>query len=213
MKRLIVCAAVVFYVVGQVQLLASDSLIVNGSFEDCPRFANDRLTLLASDTSIIGWEVTGHNIDLVWGEFGTLWLASDGEYSLDLEGEWDWGGIKQTFPTDAGQQYAVTFDLAGNPDPGPEWKVLEVSAAGQSDLFSFNNEDSTILDMGWVTETWEFTATDSSTTLEFLSIAPRTGWGAALDNVSVVAVPEPSTIILLLTGALGFLGIAWRRRK
>ena len=194
-----------------VQVAVADSLIVNGSFEDGPRFANDRLTLWAGDTSIVGWEVTGHNIDLVWGEFGTLWPASEGEYSLDLEGAWgdeDWGGIKQAFPTVAGQQYAVTFDMAGNPDPVPEMKVLEVSAAGQSDLFSFDNSGSTYQDIGWLAKQWEFTATDTTTTLEFLSIAPRSSWGAALDNVSVTAVPEPSTFILL---AMGLLAVYCRR--
>ncbi len=36
---------------------------------------------------------------------------------------------------------------------------------------------------------------------------------AWIDGIRVVVVPEPSTIILLLTGAVGFLGCSWRRRR
>ncbi len=34
-----------------------------------------------------------------------------------------------------------------------------------------------------------------------------------LDNITVGTIPEPSTVVLLLTAAIGFLGIVWRRRK
>ncbi len=40
-------------------------------------------------------------------------------------------------------------------------------------------------------------------------------WQVALDNfhADVAPIPEPSTIILLLTGAVGCLACVWRRRR
>jgi len=42
--------------------------------------------------------------------------------------------------------------------------------------------------MGWTRKSWVFTATGSSTTLEFrsLTVSPQTGFGAAIDNVVVI---------------------------
>ena len=37
-----------------------------------------------------------------------------------------------------------------------------------------------------------------------------TAW---VDNFSVTGVPEPSTLGLLITGLLGLLAYAWRKRK
>jgi hypothetical protein len=38
------------------------------------------------------------------------------------------------------------------------------------------------------------------------------GWGR-IDNFAVSSVPEPSTIVLLVTGLIGLLAYAWRKRK
>jgi outer membrane protein OmpA-like peptidoglycan-associated protein len=44
--------------------------------------------------------------------------------------------------------------------------------------------------MGWVKQTWTFTARGDSTTLEFTSLtqSPQTGYGAAIDRVEVTLV-------------------------
>ena len=58
-----------------------------------------------------------------------------------------------------------------------------------------------------------FTATTATTTLRFLDTSLDTiGVDALLDNVAVVAVPEPSPLVLAAIGILGAVLLAHRRR-
>ncbi len=105
--------------------------------------------------------------------------------------------IAQTFSTIAGQQYLVSFALAGNTYSGTPIRQLGVSAAGQSEVFSFDTTGFSDDNMGWVNKTWVFTATASTTTLEFysLSIEPENAaFGLALDNVSVISLLPSITL-------------------
>jgi hypothetical protein len=75
---------------------------------------------------------------------------------------------------------------------------MRVAAAGESQDFSFDTTGKTVFDMGWVTVTWVFTAQAATTSLELRSLDTAaegyTGFfGAAIDNVSVQPVPEPSS--------------------
>ena len=82
--------------------------------------------------------------------------------------------------------------------------------------FTFTNTQSTTNDnMGWVTRSFTFTATSVTTTLEFLSTThngtePNSPYGPALDNVSVVGIPEPALMYLLVAGLAGL--VVTRRR-
>ena len=53
--------------------------------------------------------------------------------------------------------------------------------------------------MGWLPKSWTFTARDVTTTLEFrsLPVSPRTGYGPAIDNVTVTALDatQPLSVI------------------
>ncbi|MBS1791211.1 MAG: choice-of-anchor C family protein [Acidobacteria bacterium] len=169
----------------QAGLAAPDqvSLTVNGSFESgCTDPGASFVQLNAGDTCLPGWVVLPVNIHYVGSGY---WEASDGSRSLDLDGAVGAaGGIRQTFSTTPGTRYKVSFDLAGNPESGPTIKSMRVSADGQSAVFNFDITGKTVRNMGWRRQTWTFTADDSSATLQFVSLN-GSGWGPALDNVSV----------------------------
>ena len=209
-------------------MAARANLVTNGSFETGPSIPvfPPFVSLTAGSTAITGWLVTAGNIDYGINGNGS-WAASDGARSLDMNGNAA-GTIAQTFATIAGGLYDVLFDLAGDFYGGPAIKVLRVSAAGQSQDYSFNATGHTASNMGWTTKTFEFTATGTSTTLSFASrdIQEATScsnynlgagvacFGPTLDNVRVTAVvasvPEPATIVLM---GLGLAGLGWRKRR
>ena len=118
------------------------------------------------------------------------WQAADGKRSLDLHGSPGYGGVAQTFKTKKGQQYRVTFSLAGSPGCEVPNKKVAVSAAGKSQEFSFDSTGKTTTKMGWVTKTWDFEAVANETTLEIYTLEKTDPFtGPALDNVRVVAIP------------------------
>ena len=164
--------------------IAPASLIENGSFEVGinPPSGGYR-TLYAPNTDITGWTVSSGNLDWI----RTYWNASDGALSLDLVGTAA-GKIEQTFSTNIGEQYEVTFDMAGNPVTYTGTTQLRVEAAGQHADFSFNNSGMTTSNMGWVTISWFFTAVDTTTALSFMSLGDYNRSGPTLDNVNVTAI-------------------------
>jgi choice-of-anchor C domain-containing protein len=160
-----------------------NNLLVNGSFEEGADPPADKfVTLKKSSTTIKGWVVNQGTVDYI----GTNhWQHADGKRSVDMCGV-SRGGLSQTFKTTKGQQYRVTFSLAGDPyqDEQPFVKKLGVNAAGKNAEFEFDVTGRTFKNMGWVTKTWDFTATADETTLEFVSLS-NSGCGPAVDNVSV----------------------------
>jgi len=185
---------------------AKGNLLVNGSFESGINTSWGFVTIASPGTDITGWTVTGANIDYI----NTYWQASDGRKSLDLNGTPGVGGICQSFSTVAGQLYQVQFDQAANTDIGARISYMGIKAAGQSAQFTFDCTGYSRGNMGWVSHVWQFTAVDTTTTLQFYSLDTKTiAYGPALDNVVVTAVPEPATMSLLSLGSLFFL----KRRK
>jgi choice-of-anchor C domain-containing protein len=166
------------------------NLIVNGSFEAGPEVGPDGFLPLDEDSvEVRGWVVTRGQIDLQQ-EGGGKVKAAHGKRSLDLHGSPGFGGVKQPFVTKVGQKYKVTFSMSGNPGVGHESVQMVVRAAGRKEVFDFNMAGVTLDDLKWEKKTWEFTAVDTITVLEFhTAMAPMANafGGPLLDDVKVVA--------------------------
>jgi choice-of-anchor C domain-containing protein len=172
-----------------------------------PRFRDPGRRQHLSD----GWSIGGGGIDYI----GSYWAPAGGTHSIDLNALTA-GSIFQTISTVVGQAYEVSFDLAGNPDSAPVVKLAIADATGlPGAAYLFDTTGKTKTNMGWTQLTYDFTADSTSTTLTF-SNSNQTGfktpYGAALDNISISAVPEPATWAVMLIG-FGGLGAAMRSRR
>jgi choice-of-anchor C domain-containing protein len=194
---------------------ANAASIANGSFEltgpGAAPGGNYTSVNAGDSTSITGWTVTAGSVDLIGG----YWLASHGSNSLDMDGG-STGAISQTFTTVIGQAYTVGFDFAGNPTG--DVKSMGVQATGTAQqIFAFDTAGHGTSAMGWVHESYGFTATSQLTALTFTSLSDGAS-GPALDNVSITsgagagAVPEPATWMMLMSG-FGIVGAGLRSRR
>jgi choice-of-anchor C domain-containing protein len=168
---------------------AKPNLIVNGSFEDGPEFEGPFLPLDEDAVDLRGWAVTRGQIDLLQAT-DNGYPAAHGKRSLDLHGSPGFGGVRQPLVTKVGQKYAVTFRMSGNAGIPLDSVQLAVRAAGKKEVFACDMAGKTVGDPKWEQKTWEFTATDTITVLEFRTAMPPPAnpfGGPMLDDVKVVA--------------------------
>jgi hypothetical protein len=126
------------------------------------------------------------------------------------------GGISQTITTVIGTTYQLTFQWGAGQlqsRSGPTTSSIQASFGNQTQSTAIVANPPGGFS-GWMTQTFNFTATATSELLSFLSVGTPTGLPpiATLSNVSLVAVPEPMSMSLLGAGLVG-LGIARRRRN
>lgn len=186
---------------------AQAATLINGSFEDPSVDVGRYITLTTGSTEIAGWTVDG---SLDWK--GTYWDHADGARSLDMNGTWT-GSISQNITgLVIGRQYDLSFALAGNP-LGPQGiKTLSVRVGAETADFGFDTTGKTRFgNMGWVMESFRFTASNTMETLIFSS-KNRGVHGPALDNVSITTAPVPLPAALWLLGG-AVAGLAAIRRK
>jgi hypothetical protein len=197
----------------------ASSIIVNGSFE-LPPVANPigYDTYGTGSLAIPGWTVIGPpntEVAIVKGSFTSppfSFPAEDGAQWLDLTGATSNSteGVQQSVATSTFQKYILSFWI-GNVSGGPfgTTSTVEVDVNGFPAAVLPNGSGTTTLT--WQLFTLPIVAIGPSTTIAFKNLDPSTDNSNGLDNVSLEAVPEPATLLLLGTGTAALRLV--RRRK
>ena len=168
-------------------------------------------TTVTSGGTIGSWTVGGAGVDWI----GRYWQPAEGNGSVDLSGL-NAGLVTTPLNTVAGQQYVLSFYLAGNPDGGPAVKSLQVQVGNLTQSFTFDTTGHTKTAMGWILESASFMAVGNDT-ITFRSQV-NTAYGPALDGVTVSTtaasgVPEPATYTLGLFGLMTLTRLFRRHRR
>lgn len=212
----------------------AQSVIVNGGFEDPVVTSPGTTTLLANGSTLVtGWV----SVDTVSSSTADNFLyrapyygnsASQGQNFIYIDNNNysspTLNGIYQDFSSITGQSYEVKFDATT--ELGGSAGKLAVSAGGVTFRFTLANAGLPPVSSppytpftAWVTYSLTFTAVSTTTRLQFFDEGFQIGGNPLngnasplLDNVSVTAIPEPSTYAAILgLSVVGFA--AFRRHK
>jgi hypothetical protein len=162
-----------------------------------------------------GWSVASGDFDLI----GNYWQASSGQQSVDLNG-FAQGSIYQDFTFPTMGTWSIKFNMSANPDTAG-LKSLRVDfgltggAMSSLGTFSLNSTGRTYANMLWT----EFNTASvnisapGSYRVQFSSLTPGAS-GPALDNVSLVQVPEPSIAAMAIVAmAIITFGFGYPRMR
>jgi len=194
------------------------NLVVNGGFE-ADSFNTGfgyRLGLINND--VTGWYIPAGNGTYPWGlQNGNSYgagPAAEGRQWLVL-GEWDTQAqytIQQTLSgLTPGGAYKLSFAIASELGCCSMAEVSFLSGSATA-AQSFTAPSSGLYWTQWSYNSMTFVANAASVTIQFKNQLPtNNGYDVGLDDVSVTAVPETSTVAMMGLG-LAVLGLLRRRR-
>jgi hypothetical protein len=179
---------------------ARANLLSNGSFE----LPTAPLNWFGEYTSIPGWASTYSSIEI----HNQVYPAFAGNQYVEVD-VWQNSDIFQTVPTIPGQIYTLSFAYAPRPERAADTNPINVFFNGilvDSVTRSGLGETTT----SWSTHSYLVTATAETSTVLFAAAGISDGYGGLLDDVQLIAVPEPSTMVLVVAG---LMGLVHQRRK
>lgn len=182
---------------------AHASLITNGSFEEAQLAGPSR----ANINSLTDWGAAGGFMLLEQGINAVSGIpAHTGTQFVSMGHSGAFGDtLFQSFPTDPGQSYVVSFYLASI--QGSQAQELEASITDTASTIVLTTSTASVANAadGWQEHTFSFTATGATSQLTLVHTVGGTSANIALDSVSVV-VPTPAS-------ALALIGLAGIRRR
>lgn len=202
---------------------ASANLLTNGSFEDSLLVPNSTFTnglfTQTNNGDIVGWTTQdgGHWYFNNGTQFGT---AIDGVRFVEFDNAnvGSVAPVSQSFAVAANTTYDVSFWAGIRSDMGPGDVVqAAITLAAGGGAASLDTTGLTVIGNGATPTGWQqfsFAFTPTADTTATLTFNHSFEYGC-VDGVSVTAraVPEPSAIVLLAAGLIGFAAYAWRKRK
>jgi hypothetical protein len=189
--------------------VAAQNFVLNPGFEDGTLPAAGGFIEYSAGSTIGAWTVDYNSVDVHDSGHTT---SHTGNASLDLAGSSLGGSISQVLSLTEGASYQLSLWVGNHwfhTDPNP-YKVLEISWGGTAVASEIIPLTSTGSEISWSQLTYTVTAPSSLTELRLAT--PTLNGGPLIDDISVtlVAVPELSTVTLA-TG-LALLGGTGLRR-
>lgn len=185
-----------------------------GSFELGNYAGGSFVHITPGSTTITGWTVGGPGDGIDW-LITPNFAAADGIHAIDLQHLTN-SSISTIIPTITGATYEISFD-ATSVQHGGSTALDGIVSAGSLVNQAFvttaapGTNFSTQVYLPFL---FQFTATNTSTTLTFQGVSTPNAYGPVIDNVVVLevapAVPEPSTYLLSILALVFF---ATRRKS
>jgi hypothetical protein len=181
---------------------ATTNLIVNGDFTQ-PKLV---VPWGQCESCITGWSNAHDLVEIGYnGVYGLPTIGS--AVNLEVNAN-TFGDVTQAVTgLTKGAEYKLTYEYGGRPGAGVQ--MLDVSFGGKA----LTKDTGSIGE--WTRNSFTIVAASTTEVLEFKSIVTRgaPSYGNEISTVSLTAVPEVSTWVMMLVGfaALGFAG--YRRNK
>lgn len=181
-------------------VVVGQNLLINPSFEEP---AGSYFDLPGGSTHLVGWTTLLNGVEIITSDdiglpFPVASTIAHGRQAVDLAPveRLGGGGIRQTFSTEPGQEYHLTLSLGtAARDARVGTANFDVTVGGVTESYSLFTQSS---DFAWTEQSLTFTATGNISEVSIITMDDPRFHFAAIDNVSVVQVPEPSSSMLLL---------------